>query len=311
MVNTPHYFGGVWTELKLEAISAYSKFFTRALKAKDFDLWYIDPFAGTGSREEMHDRGWLLPDEEVKEELVSYPGSAAIALSVQPPFHHFVFGDERKDRRDALAELRDKHPGTDIRIVPGDANHALQKLFGEPPLAKGSMGRGSARAFVFLDPYGMSVKWATLQALARSERADVWFLVNLKAAVQQLCRDHNALDDHKRSALYECFGTHDWETEFYEFDNRQGQLFSNEAETRGFRNVDKPTVARYHRKRLESLFAYVSDPLPLSVGAHDDYFLLYCLSNNPYPRARALIAKGAGWVVTHYKEMASRHKSGR
>lgn len=311
MVATPHYFGGVWTELKLEAISAYSRFFTGALKAKDFDLWYIDPFAGTGSREEMREFGGLLSDEEPTQEKVSYPGSAARALSVQPPFHHLVFGDERKDRRDALAELRDKHAGKDIRIVPGDANEALQSLFREPPLAKGSMARGSARAFVFLDPYGMSVKWATLQILAQSERADVWFLVNLKAAVQQLSKDHGALDTYKRSALYECFGTHDWETQFYEFDNRQGQLFSDEPEIRGFRHVNKSAIAAYHRKRLESLFAYVSDPLPLAVGAHDDYFLLYCMSNNPYPKARALIAKGASWVVTHYRGMASRQKSVR
>src|SRR6476619_18242 len=82
MVDTPHYFGGVWTELKLEAISAYSKFFTGALKATDFDLWYIDPFAGTGSREEMRDCG-LLSDGPAIEESVSYPGSAARALSVQ------------------------------------------------------------------------------------------------------------------------------------------------------------------------------------------------------------------------------------
>lgn len=311
MVDTPHYFGGVWTELKLEAISAYSKFFTGALKATAFDLWYIDPFAGTGSREEIRSVGLLSKNGPTAEELVSYPGSAARALSVQPPFDHFVFGDERKDRRKALAELRNKHPGKDIRIVPGDANVALQKLFGEPPLAEGSMGRGSARAFVFLDPYGMSVKWSTLTALARSKRADVWFLVNLKAAVQQLSKDHGALDAHKRSALYGCFGTHDWEAQFYEFDNRQGQLFSEEPESRGFRNVDKVAIAAYHRKRLEGLFAYVSDPLSLAVGAHDDYFLLYCMSNNPYPNARALIARGATWVVRHYREMASHHKSGR
>jgi len=310
MVNTPHYFGGVWTELKLEAIGAYSRFFTGALKATDFDLWYIDPFAGTGSREEMRRTGGLLADSQPMEESISHPGSAARALSVHPPFHHFVFGDERKDRRDALTELRDKYPGKDIRIV-GDANPVLQMLFGEAPLAKGAMGRGSARAFVFLDPYGISVKWATLQVLANSERADVWFLVNLKAAVQQLCRDHAALDAHKRSALYECFGTHEWESQFYEFDNRQGHLFSDEPDTRGFRSVDKSAVAAYHRKRLETLFAYVSDPLPISVGAHDDYFLLYCMSNNPYPKARALIAKGASWVIKHYREMAFRQKSGR
>jgi three-Cys-motif partner protein len=311
MVDTPHYFGGIWTELKLEAINAYSNFFTGALKATEFNLWYVDPFAGTGSREEMLEHSGLLSDGAATRELVSYPGSAARALSVQPPFHHFVFGDERKDRRAALAELRDRHPTKDIRILPGDANHALQELFRKPPLAKGSMARGSARALVFLDPYGISVKWATLQALASSERADVWFLVNLKASVQQLCKDHKALDVHKRSALYECFGTHDWETQFYEFDNRQGHLFSEEPETRGFRSVDKDAIAAYHRSRLEKLFAYVSDPLPLAVGAHDDYFLLYCMSNNPYPKARVLIARGATWVVKHYREMASHRKSGR
>ena len=311
MIDTPHYFGGIWTELKLEAISAYSKFFTGALKSQDFDLWYVDPFAGTGSREELRGNGGLWSETENPDELVSYPGSAVRALLLDPPFHHFVFGDERRDRRKALAELRDKHADKDVQIVPGDANDALQKLFGAPPLAKGSMGRGSARALVFLDPYGISVKWKTLEALARSERADVWFLVNLKAAVQQLSRDFGGLDIHKRSSLYECFGTHDWETQFYEFDNRQGQLFSEGPKVRGFRSVDRPAIAAYHRKRLESLFEYVSDPLPLAVGAHDDYFLLYCMSNNPFPKARALIARGASWVVTHYKEMASRRKFGR
>lgn len=307
--ETPHYFGGLWTELKLEAIGAYSKFFTGALKAQQFDLWYIDPFAGTGSREEIRTQGGLLTGQPVTEQQLSFPGSAARALKVQPPFHHFVFGDERRDRRAALSQLASQHPSTDIQIVPGDANKAIQELFNRAPLMKGSMAKGSARAFVFLDPYGMSVKWATLASLAASQRADVWFLVNLKAAVQQLCRNHKALDTHKRSALYECFGTHDWEQAFYEFDDRQGNLFSVSPDRRGFRNVDKATVASFHRRRLETLFVYVSDPLPLSVGAHDDYFLLYCLSNNPSERARSLIAKGASWVVKKYRLQASHQKS--
>lgn len=202
METTPHYFGGLWTELKLEAISAYSKFFTGALKTQNFDLWYIDPFAGTGSREEIRVTGGLLTGEPAEATEVSYPGSAARSLMVQPPFHHFVFGDERRSRRAALAKLKAQYPERDIRIVPGDANDALQDLFGQSPLMCGSMARGSARAFVFLDPYGMSVRWATLAKLAASQRADVWFLVNLKAAIQQLCRDHGALDEHKRAASW-------------------------------------------------------------------------------------------------------------
>ena len=46
-----HIFGGPWTEIKLDAVEYYLGCYTRALKQVDFDLWYIDAFAGSGDRE--------------------------------------------------------------------------------------------------------------------------------------------------------------------------------------------------------------------------------------------------------------------
>jgi hypothetical protein len=49
-----HSFGGPWTERKLKCLrdylSAYRTIFTGNPKARYFSTWYIDAFAGTGSR---------------------------------------------------------------------------------------------------------------------------------------------------------------------------------------------------------------------------------------------------------------------
>jgi three-Cys-motif partner protein len=50
-----HEFGDQHTELKLSIIEKYLKFFTTALRGKFKELWYIDAFAGTGSRTVRHE----------------------------------------------------------------------------------------------------------------------------------------------------------------------------------------------------------------------------------------------------------------
>jgi len=306
-VAAEHRFGGVWTEVKLEAISAYSKFFTGAIGGR-FDLWYIDPFAGTGSRVSEEETGGLFEGGPISTIERQYPGSVARALGIVPPFNHLRFGDTKKSHIKALEELIALYPDRDARVIREDANTFVQFMFGHP-FWSGSQGRGrGSRALVFLDPYGLEVKWRTLEVLAASEKADVWFLANLKAAVQQLSRDHRKLDADKRRALGEYFGTDAWEAEFYrEVQDVDGLL--GLMEPRKQRDATKREIAAFHRQQLRKLFAYVSEPLPLAVGGMDDYFLLYCMSNNKTPAARALIKKGADWVIQRYTQ-ASRQRFG-
>jgi three-Cys-motif partner protein len=55
-----HFFGGPWTEIKLDAVQYYLECYAKALTPKKFDLWYIDAFAGTGDRIETRKVGGLL-----------------------------------------------------------------------------------------------------------------------------------------------------------------------------------------------------------------------------------------------------------
>ena len=49
-VMVEHRYGGPSTNIKTEVLRSYLGFFTTALKNRGFELWYIDGFAGTGSR---------------------------------------------------------------------------------------------------------------------------------------------------------------------------------------------------------------------------------------------------------------------
>ncbi|HEY7807657.1 MAG TPA: three-Cys-motif partner protein TcmP, partial [Croceibacterium sp.] len=129
MADDHHRFGGVWTELKLEAISAYSQFFTGAIGDR-FELWYVDPFAGTGSRTSTEEAGGLFEGAPLTTVEKKYPGSAARALSISPPFNHFRFGDAKKKHVKALRELVALHPELQAKVIDEEANTYIQRMFG-------------------------------------------------------------------------------------------------------------------------------------------------------------------------------------
>lgn len=306
MSDADHRFGGEWTEIKLAVLDAYSTFFNTVLKNKGFERWYIDGFAGTGERVQKRQLGGLFDNAplEVCEETLD--GSARKALAASPPFDHLVWIEKRTKHFRALEALAALEPERDIRTINGDANTELPKLLAAPPWTGPDAYK--QRAVVFLDPYGINVNFDTLRAPAACKKADVWLLVNLKAAVQQLSRNHDALDAGKRDALSRFFGTDRWEAEFYNFQENSGDLFAVSSSRSGTRTVDRYDVAKFYRSQLELLFGYVSDPFPLKVGNQEDYFQLYCMSNNPSAAAITLIKRGCVAVQKKFGP-ASRQRS--
>src|SRR6185312_10676253 len=248
-----HPFGGAWTELKLRAISDYLSFYTKALQHRPsadtpFQKWYIDAFAGTGERTEERTVGGLLDGEPTRRERFNLEGSARRALKVEPPFQHYVFIEANQRRFRALEKLRQEFPNRDIRSLCGDANVELERLFGSSPWIKGSPQSSLQRAVVFLDPYGMNVRWQTLTLLAAMKRVDVWYLFPLHAALRQLAHKYGSVDETKRAALTEVFGTADWEDEFYREAEEARDLFDVVATSRE-RIADPDKVELYARRR--------------------------------------------------------------
>lgn len=299
-----HRFGGVWTEIKLKALTEYLDFYQNALKNQGFETWYIDAFAGTGDRHAELDRGGIFEGQPIERLELILDGSARKALSIAPPFDHYWFTEQHRERARALENLREEFPH-DISISPGEANSELVALFNSPKWTSGSVAR-KQRGVVFLDPYEMSVNWTTLEALADTRRVDVWYLFPRKAVVQQLAHDIRGVDEAKRAKLAQIFGSSDWEEEFYKALPVQGLPFDERPlETKG-RVASPEQISAFARKRLKKLFCYVSDPLPLIVNG-SDFFELYCLSNNP--PAIPLIRRGVDHVMRKYTP-ASRRRSG-
>lgn len=194
-----HEFGAQHTELKLSIVEGYLKAFTRALQPYFEQPWYIDAFAGTGSRTvRVEAREGDLFDAPAPERVEQRRGSAQIAIDVEPKFDRLVFMDTKAAHCAALRELADRHQDRDIAVVEGDANRAIQSEIAWD-------GWKRTRAVMFLDPYGMDVEWATLKATAATKAIDVWFLFSLSGLYRQATRRSSDIDPTKwRFSLFLC-----------------------------------------------------------------------------------------------------------
>lgn len=277
-----HRFGGPWTEVKLDAVEYYLKFYTQALKDKPsaenpFVLWYVDAFAGTGDRATEQMTGGLLEGTPAELKTVRLAGSASRALGVTPAFQKFVFIEQRPEFCEALESLKTDHPDREIVCVQGDANQILPQLFGNRPWAARRWGDPPHRAVVFLDPYNL-VEWSTLESLAATKAVDLWFLFPIASVLRQAARSFDGIDAHKAAYLDRAFGTGAWRTELYKPDAQAPLLAGfDRAPTRG----ERPAVEAYVKDRLETLFPYVSQPLPLLLPEGAQLFSLFFATANP------------------------------
>src|ERR1700676_1502449 len=131
---TEHSFGGDWTEVKLARLAkyfaAYRTIFTKNERARYFTTWYVDAFAGTGSRSSsgasLSDQTGLIDDVYRDTETSGYrDGSPRIALGLENPFDRYLFIEKSKSRVTELKSVIGKDfpgqlPRCDFRH--GDAN---------------------------------------------------------------------------------------------------------------------------------------------------------------------------------------------
>lgn len=310
MSSAEHHFGGAWTEQKLALVSYYSEFFTAALKGRAdasyrFDLWYIDAFAGSGERTETIETGGVFEGTPVELAKVQLDGSAKRAMAVNPPFKHLVFIEDDGPRFNALCALQQTDPR--VTCIKGDANEILPELFQSSAwrIAPGRSGKGMQRGIVFLDPYGMQVRWETLAMLAATRRVDVWFLFPIEAVSRQLAHRFTAVDSWKQASLDAVFGGPEWRNDIY-CDAPSDDLFATAAPDKS-RAMSRREIEGYFTKRLEGLFSYVSPPMSLG---NRNQFSLFLLVANDSPAAVALAKSAMKDVLKRHALAASRRTSG-
>ena len=269
-----HRFGGDWTETKLEILSRYLEGYTTALKNQRFKTAYIDAFAGTGYRSlpaGENEHLLLFPDLAEPAPQALLDGSARVALKTEPQFHSYIFIERSRDRSQALAQLKDEFPERDIQIKVADANRAIQDLCRK--------NWSSRRAVLFLDPYGMQVEWATLEAVAATKAIDLWLLFPLGIGVNRLLTRSGDIPASWRQRLDILLGTDDWYENLYTIE-KSPSLF--EDETTHLIKASTESIGRYFISRLTSIFSGVApEPRILLNSARCPLYLFCFAVGNP------------------------------
>ena len=269
-----HRFGGPWTDEKLGIVLTYLGFYTKALGKRFANIVYIDAFAGTGSREFDGEEG----------ETCSSDGSALLALEIEPPFSEYIFIEKDSAKAAELERNLSTRSGRNTRVIVGDANEKVVELLK-------TWDKYSSRGVIFLDPFAMSVEWSTLEAIAKTQSLDLWFLFPFNAVARTMPKK-GEIPGPWLEKLISIFGE-DPRPHFYETNTRPS-LFPDEVnEEETFRRGGTQILGKYIVNRFRHIFkGYVSNSaLVLRNSKNSPMFLLMFCSANPWDKAVTLARK--------------------
>lgn len=297
----PQAFGDEHTRRKLETVEKYLVAYTTALKKQGFELWYIDACAGSGASipraalanpNNQNGLGLLETDDSILDADQIIVGSAIRALGINTPFDRYLFNDVKKSNVDALKAQVQKnfsHLGNRVSITQFDANKMLCDMCDR-------ITWRSSRAVVFIDPFGLQIRYSTLQRLAQTKAIDLWYLVPVFAMYRQIRGDGAVLEDGGKS-VDEALGTDAWRHVVAIEEKGQIDLFGQQPVI-SKRAVDVAWFEKVAKDRLKLAFddRVVDQVLPLGRNGLHEFSLMFAWAN-PSDKAK-LAAKLARAVLT-------------
>jgi three-Cys-motif partner protein len=288
-----HFSGSRDTADKLTRLQKYLQAYAIALKDQQFALLYIDAFAGSGTRVETRAALPLFDGGDAEPETIYTPGSARIALDVQPPLQ-LTFIEMDPARFSELQKLKEQHPQRQIVLHNGDANDAVQKICRHVPWHKKQHGIMGMRGVIFLDPYGMEVEWATVEAIAKTEALDCWYFFPLSGLYRNAPHNPAKLDAGKQASLDRVLGTTDWRQMWYPHSIQPKDML--ESEEQAVVRADVDAIEQYVFDRLSSVFkGTVLKPLRLYHRSGAPLASLFFAVSNP----RRSAVKVASGIASH------------
>ncbi|WOJ90203.1 three-Cys-motif partner protein TcmP [Methylocapsa polymorpha] len=251
--------------------------YATALKNQQFERLYIDAFAGSGERQDSRPAGNSLPlfEEDAEEFSKSKEGSARIALRIEPPFHRYIFIERSSLHMAGLTALRSEFPYRNIELRQGDANNELL-------LICKSVNWRSTRAAVFLDPYGMELRWSTLNELAATEAVDIALLFPT-GPLNRMLTKNGIIPEEWQSRIDDHLGPCGWRDACYA-QQTSIDLFGYAAPASKLLNVQG--LENFVQERLKGLFPHVCEQtLSLENSKGSVLYHLFIICANPSKKA--------------------------
>lgn len=262
--------GGDWTEKKLNAFEKYVQAYLTIMNKNrtkwGWELVYFDGFAGCGARTVPETEESCMSSLTFEDDIAagydaqtSYKGAAERVMQINMHnFDYLLFMDKNpkacEQLKERLTPLKKDYQRFDCRT--GDANEgliAVAQYLHEYPKTK---------ALIMLDPFGMQIKWDSLEMLKGLNGVDLWLLLPSGVIVNRLLKKDGTLKYPEK--LKSFFGLPEEKImeSFYEKDS-QLSIFGEEQ------NYLKKTdsirrISQLYIERLQTIFPCVpKNPLVL------------------------------------------------
>jgi three-Cys-motif partner protein len=283
-------FGGDWTDQKMKIVVDYARAYLKIMANQDFYTIYFDGFAGSGFIIDEDDASkktgtGIIPFEgfvdgemgsEIGDKEKMKIGTALQILDINEPkaFDLYYFVELNEKYKHALElQISERYPGRNARVVRHDCNNKLVDLSN---YLKENRKR---RALVFVDPYGMEVHWASIEAL-KGLGVDLWILVPTGVGANRLLKVDGKISDKWYSALEIFLGLPRIEIDkrFYHTQTIP-TLFGDQTSTaKVVEAVEKLGIL--YSERLKEIFKYVSNPFVMKNSKDSTMYHFMMATNN-------------------------------
>lgn len=259
-------FGGDWTEKKIQIIVDYAKaYLTIMNKYPQYKCLYFDGFAGSGN---------IYKSNEVDFEVIKGAAVRILEISYPKSFDIYYFVElNEKNKSDLETIIKEQFSHKKIHVVCEDCNVKLKGL------AQFLRDNSAYRALAFIDPYGMSLNWSSVEVL-KGLGIDLWILVPTGIGMNRLLKKNGDIREAWLNKLELCLGLGRDEIKDYFYKTTAVHtLFGLETMVEKEKNAIEKAGELY-KKQLNTVFKYVSKMLPLENSTGSVMYHFVMASNN-------------------------------
>jgi three-Cys-motif partner protein len=240
-------FGGDWTQQKIEIVVEYAKAYLTIMNAyPQFKCLYFDGFAGSGN---------IYKDDKIEIEIIKGAAVRILEIDIPKSFDIYYFVELDDNNKTELEEtIKAKFPNKKSHVVSDDCNNRLASMSSFLNENK------NFRTLAFIDPYGMSLKWSSVEIL-RGLGIDLWVLVPTGIGMNRLLKRNGDIRDAWLTKLELSLGLNREEIKkyFYKYKTVQTLFGEETLINKEERAIQK--AADLYKKRLNEIFKFVSQPL--------------------------------------------------
>ncbi len=276
-----NYFGGDWTKQKIEIVVSYAKAYLTIMNVhSQLKCLYFDGFAGSGD---------IYKESKTDIEVIKGTAIRILEIDKPKPFDIYYFVELNKTNEKELKEtLRLKFANKDTYIVCDDCNKKLSDM------ADFLKKEKSFRALAFIDPFGMSLNWSSIVAL-KGLGVDLWILVPTGIGINRLLKKNGEISDALFKKLEQTLGLNATEIRSYFYRSKtENTLFGDVSFTEKESDAINK-IGSLYRIRLNEIFKFVSEALPLKNSTNSIMYHFMLASNN------AAALKIANGIIKVYK----------